>query len=269
MKVYEALAQALVKEGIDTVFTVMDEFNMDLVIQLGEQLGVRVVTARHEEGAVLMADGLRARDRTARPGGHRGRAGDRSHRDRLVTMRLRQSPVLVLAADTARNDLHNAKVFDNRRYAEATVGTFIPLRDAATLVEDLGRAFRHLRGGAGPVMLNVPGDVFQSSLEAQWHYDTPRGGRFPAADPGRAGDRRAGSLDTGRGAAAGDHRRSGRGRLRREAGDSRSSPPASGPSSRAASGRAATSTPIPTSWVSPGVSRRRPPCSSSARPTVS
>ena len=172
MKVYEALAQALVKEGIDTVFTVMDEFNMDLVIQLGEQLGVRVVTARHEEGAVLMADGY-ARV-TGRPAlavigagpaiAHTGTG--------LVTMRLRQSPVLVLAADTARNDLHNAKVFDNRRYAEATVGTFIPLRDAATLVEDLGRAFRHLRGGAGPVMLNVPGDVFQSSLEAQWHYDT-------------------------------------------------------------------------------------------------
>ena len=173
MKVYEALARALVEEGVDTAFTLMDEFNMDLVLELGEKLGMRIVTARHEEGAVLMADGY-ARV-TGRPAlaiigagpaiAHTGTG--------LVTMRLRQSPVLVLAADTARNDLHNAKVFDNRRYAEATVGTFIPLRDAATLVEDLGRAFRHLRAGAGPVVLNVPGDVFQSSLGTRWHYDAP------------------------------------------------------------------------------------------------
>ena len=173
MKVYEALAQALVKEGIDTVFTVMDEFNMDLVLHLGESLGVRVVSARHEEGAVLMADGY------AQVTGHPalaviGAGPAIAHTGTgLVTMRLRQSPVLVVAADTERNDLHNVKAFDNRSYAKATVGTFIPLRDACTLAEDLGRAFRHLRGGAGPVMLNVPGDVFQSPLEAHWQHDAP------------------------------------------------------------------------------------------------
>lgn len=170
MKVYEALAQALVSEGINTVFTVMDEINMHLVLKLSEEFSVRVIRARHEEGAVLMADGY------ARASGQPGvaivGAGPAyAHTGTgLVTSRLQRSPVIVIAADVDQNDLHSAKNFDNKTYSEVTAGTFIPLRSAATLVDDVGKSFRHVRSGKGPVVLNVPGDVFQSAVEAKWQY---------------------------------------------------------------------------------------------------
>lgn len=170
MKVYEALAQALVSEGIGIVFTVMDEINMHLVLHLSDKFGVKVIRARHEEGAVLMADGYTRV--TGQPAVAIIGAGPAiAHTGTgLVTMRLRRSPVIVIAADVARTDPHNAKAFDNCGYTEVTAGTFIPLQNASTLVEDVGKSFRHVRSGKGPVVLNVPGDVFQSTVEEDWQY---------------------------------------------------------------------------------------------------
>lgn len=173
MKVYEALAQALVSEGTSTVFTVMDEVNMHLVLKLSEEFGVRIIRARHEEGAVLMADGF------ARASGQPGiaivGAGPAyAHTGTgLVTSRLQRSPVIIIAADVDQSDLHSAKIFDNKTYSEITAGTFIPLRSAATLIDDVGKTFRHVRSGKGPVVLNVPGNVFQSTVEAKWRYPSP------------------------------------------------------------------------------------------------
>ena len=57
MKVYEALASAVALEGTEVVFTLMDSFTEDLMVEISEKHGIRTVTTRHEQGAVLMADG--------------------------------------------------------------------------------------------------------------------------------------------------------------------------------------------------------------------
>ena len=57
MKVYEAVAGALVAEGCDTLFGLMGDGNMSLWGALARQGKVRIVSSRHEAGAVAMADG--------------------------------------------------------------------------------------------------------------------------------------------------------------------------------------------------------------------
>ena len=57
MKVYEAVAKAVAAEGIELLFTFMDSSTIELVQALHEE-GIRVYHTRHEQGAVMMADGI-------------------------------------------------------------------------------------------------------------------------------------------------------------------------------------------------------------------
>ena len=57
MKIREGVADALVAEGVEVVFALMGDGNQDLICDLGERCGVRIVHGRHEQGVVGMADG--------------------------------------------------------------------------------------------------------------------------------------------------------------------------------------------------------------------
>ena len=51
----ESLADALVAEDVEVLFAVMGDANLDLICDLGERCGVRVVLGRHEQGVVAVA----------------------------------------------------------------------------------------------------------------------------------------------------------------------------------------------------------------------
>ncbi len=85
MKVFEAIADAVVAHGVDTVFGLLGDANMFLVADLVNRHGVRFVAARNENAAVMMADGYaRTTGRcavatvTQGPGAVAGWAGARS-----------------------------------------------------------------------------------------------------------------------------------------------------------------------------------------------
>ena len=88
MKLDDALADALAREGVDVLFTLVDDTILPLV-QAAKERGIRIVTTRHEQAAVAMADGYaRASHRLgvaavgAGPGGGTDRHGSG---DRLAT----------------------------------------------------------------------------------------------------------------------------------------------------------------------------------------
>jgi len=56
VKGYEALARALVEEGVEVVVGLMGGDNDNLIHEV-DRLGIRYVQVRHEQGAVGMADG--------------------------------------------------------------------------------------------------------------------------------------------------------------------------------------------------------------------
>ena len=57
MKVYQRLAQAFKAEGTEAVFGMMGDANMYWSVAMSKLPGIQVVHARHEHGAVAMADG--------------------------------------------------------------------------------------------------------------------------------------------------------------------------------------------------------------------
>ena len=73
MKGHRALAASLAAEDVTVVFGLLGDGNMELVVDLVEDHGVRFVASRHEAGAVAMP--------TATRGPPAGRVSARSRTD--------------------------------------------------------------------------------------------------------------------------------------------------------------------------------------------
>jgi len=178
MKLREALADALVAEGVEVLFALMGDANLELICDVGERCGVPVVFGRHEQGVVGMADGY------ARFSGQPGVAtvtqgpGLTNAATSLVVAARRRSPVLVLAGDTPVGDLHNPQLFDQASFGRLTAGNSARV-DAAGPFEDLlASAFRAVRSNS-PFVLNLPGDVQNAELDSGWRYEA----RYAASQP--------------------------------------------------------------------------------------
>ena len=103
MKGYEAMADALVAEGVEVIFGVLGGENDNLVHRLVE-VGVRYVPVRHEQGAVGMADGYSRA--TGRPGVATVTLGGAltNAATPMTAARLSGSQVLVLVGDKRPGD---------------------------------------------------------------------------------------------------------------------------------------------------------------------
>ncbi len=170
MKGYAGLADALVAEGTEVLFGLMGDANMELVIDLVQRHGVRFVPVRHEQNAVLAADGYSRA--TGLPGVATVTQGPGlSHTGTALTLaRHARSQVVLVAGDTPVGDRLHVQSFDQASFAVATAGAFQPVRLPSTLAEDVRLAFRHVRLGRGPIVLNVPLDYQEGELPGQFSY---------------------------------------------------------------------------------------------------
>ncbi|GAA3975113.1 thiamine pyrophosphate-binding protein [Actinomadura viridis] len=186
MRVYQAIADELVAQGVDTVFGLMGDANMYLVADLVERHGVRFVAARGENAAVMMADGY------ARAAGRCGVAtvtqgpGLASAGNALTIAAQARTPLVLLAGDTPAGDPLHVQNFEQLPFALATAGRFVPVRSPGTARRDTAAAFRAAREAPGPVVLNAPMDL--QDAEADPGEVVPRavlaaGGRRSGPEP--------------------------------------------------------------------------------------
>ncbi len=159
MKVYQLLADALVAQGVDTVFGLLGDANMFLVSDLVARHGVRFVAARNENAAVMMADGYaRATGRcpvaTVTQGPGLAVAGAA-----LTIARQARTPLVLVAGDTPPGDPQHVQSFPQQPFALATAGEMVPVVAAANVARDVATAFRLAHSTPGPVVLNVPIDL--------------------------------------------------------------------------------------------------------------
>ena len=170
MKAYNAIADAIAAEGTEVVFGVLGDGNMYFMPRLVDHHGVRFVSARHEAAAVSMADGYHRA--TGKPGICTVTHGPGLTQcgTPLTAARLARSGVLLIAGDTPPAFRHHGQNIDQYPFAMATAGAFQPARMPATLAEDLQLAWRHVRLGRGPIVLNVAIDLQRSELPDDWRY---------------------------------------------------------------------------------------------------
>ncbi|WP_329331271.1 thiamine pyrophosphate-binding protein [Streptomyces sp. NBC_00663] len=164
MKVYEALAEAFVKEGTSDVFGMMGDANMHWMAALADR-GVRLYEVRHEGSGLGMADGW------ARGAGQPGVVTTTSGpgvsqlaTSMIVASRAR-TPLVAFCGETALGDEGATQYLDQRRFAAAIECEFIRVTRPENAQEAVRRAFYLARTESRPVMISAPFDVQITELD--------------------------------------------------------------------------------------------------------
>ncbi|WP_033294592.1 thiamine pyrophosphate-binding protein [Amycolatopsis jejuensis] len=155
---YRLLARTLIEHGVDTVFAVMGDGNLRLLAELTAGKGIRVVHARHEQGAVAMADGY------SRLTGKLGVAtvthgpGLTNTATSLATAAAHSSRLLVIAGGLAADDQHNLQRLDQPAFAAVLGADCVSITSPGQMASALSEALRRC-GDGRTVLLHAPTDV--------------------------------------------------------------------------------------------------------------
>ncbi|MFJ8796149.1 thiamine pyrophosphate-binding protein [Streptomyces sp. NPDC102487] len=164
MKVYEALAEAFVKEGTSDVFGMMGDANMHWMAALADR-GVRLYEVRHEGSGLGMADGW------ARGSGQPGVVTTTSGPgvSQLATSMLCASragtPLVAFCGETPLGDEGATQYLDQRRFAAAIECEFIQVTRPENAQEAVRNAFYLARTKSRPVMISAPFDVQVAEMD--------------------------------------------------------------------------------------------------------
>src|ERR1043165_4478719 len=159
MKVYEALANAFIKEGTTTIFGLMGNGNMYWWHTLDQHPDVTIYETRHEGTALTMAEGW------ARASGQPGICtvtqgpGLTQLATALIVAARGKVPMVVYAGDTALNDPHGVQQLDQAKFVDATEAGFVPIWKASEAEEAVQTAFYRARVESRPLGLNAPTGV--------------------------------------------------------------------------------------------------------------
>lgn len=164
MKTAEVIAQALNREGVEVIFTLMGTGNLEVIAALAPT--TRIINVRHDSMAVAMADGY------ARVTGGVGVAsvtcgpGLTQIATSLMAARRHRTPVVVFAGDSPAADKNMGGLQDmpQEAFVRASGALFHPVRTMATAVQDVRHAFYLARTRRLPVVLNAPLDVVAKAM---------------------------------------------------------------------------------------------------------
>lgn len=193
-RVYEAVTDMLADEGADIAFAIMGDANQELLVDMAERGGIRLVHCRHEQNAVGMADGYTRFSSEKRIGVAAVTMGPglTNTATSLVAARERRSPVLVLAGAPSLSDLRNPQRFDQLAFSRLLAGAGEVVESPDGLEAAMRDALGHIHAGRGPFVLNLPASVQKQSMRPGWTYRRRYVARAPTdpaeGDLGRATD---------------------------------------------------------------------------------
>lgn len=182
MKVRDAVAESLVAEGAEVVFSLLGDTNMALVVRLSE-LGLPVYQSRHEATAMAMADGYaRASRRVAICSTTAGPGFAHTLVPMVSASRRTPSPVVVLTGPHSRDALDNRQAIDHQAIATIADVHYRPVGSAAVAVERVRSVVDLALSDGKPVVLDIPADI--QELEYPWDVDPrPAGSWKDALEP--------------------------------------------------------------------------------------
>ncbi|MCP5029742.1 MAG: thiamine pyrophosphate-binding protein [Actinomycetia bacterium] len=182
MKGHDAIAQALVDQGVATVFGVLGDANLFIGEALTRIHDVHYVPATHEASAVCMALGY------SRASGRLGVAtcthgpGLTNTVTALVDGAKARTPMLLVTGDTPTEAEHHLQNIDQADLIRTTGAGFVPVRSPRTIAADVATAVRRAHAEQRPIALNVP-------LEFEWEeVDYQPAPAVAALDRGVAAD---------------------------------------------------------------------------------
>src|SRR5215210_8011380 len=158
MKVVEVVARCLARAGADTVFGVVGSGNFTATVSL-QAAGARFVSARHENGALCMADAYaRVSGRLGLATVHQG-PGLTNAMTGLTEAAKARTPLVLVAADTPAGEVRSNFYVEQDKLAEAVGAVPVRVNRARSAYADAMRAVRTAIGQRRAVLLNLPLDV--------------------------------------------------------------------------------------------------------------
>ena len=180
----ELAAEAIAKSGGDTLFTLPGS-HIAKILDHARRLGIRVVNVRHEENAVMMAEGMALA--TGRPGFAAVTAGPglANAMPGIAEANLAGAPVVVLAGRTAvaRRGIGAVQDLDQLAMVRPVTKWAAECLEPGRIPEFLAEAVRRASwGDPGVAYLEVPEDVLHQLGEGSpvWVPEAPRSVPAPA-----------------------------------------------------------------------------------------
>jgi thiamine pyrophosphate-dependent acetolactate synthase large subunit-like protein len=165
MRVYQAIGETLKKLEVQATFGLMGDGNLRFMTHLAEELAIPYYAARHEGGAVAMADGY------ARVSGRVGVCsvtqgpGVTNTLTALTEAQKGRSPLLLLAGATPSRFLRHNQEVDHTAIFKSVGVTVERPRAPDTIVVDVARAYNRAFAGQQPVAISIPSDMQDLSCD--------------------------------------------------------------------------------------------------------
>jgi len=159
MRVYEAIGETLKRLDVQATFGLMGDGNLRFMTHLAEELGMPYYAARHEGGAVAMADGYACVTGKVGVCSVTQGPGVTNTLTALTEGRKASTPMLLLAGDTAVRILRHNQDVDQTAIFKSVGVTVARVRSPDTLVIDLSRAFNQALALQQPIAISIPTDM--------------------------------------------------------------------------------------------------------------
>ncbi len=166
MKVYQAVANAFVKEGATTVFGLMGDGNMSWAAAMSAMPGVRMIDVRDEGAALSMAEGwARAAGRVGVCNVTHG-PGITRMTTSLVASSKARVPIVVYTSRTHFNNEWQNQSLNQDRLVSATGAGYIEVLSPAFAEDAVRQAFHQARTQRRPVVLAYPMNVQDANIDS-------------------------------------------------------------------------------------------------------
>ena len=169
MKVAAAIAHALKAEGIDTIFT----YPVNPIIEAAAEADIRTIVVRQERIGLHMADAYSRLSSGKKIGVFTMQHGPGSENafGGVAQAYSESAPILVLPAGYPRRLMHYYPNFNSTMNMQHVTKWAEPLTMGRAVPEVMRRAFFQLRNGRpGPVLIEVPMDVFREDAPEGWEH---------------------------------------------------------------------------------------------------
>ena len=161
LKVHQAIAKALVDNGVDHMFGLIGDANLYMVDSFMRDFGGKFTSFANEDGAALAALGYSSMAGKIGCASVTHGAAVSNTATALAHGAKARTPMLLLCGDTAVVDRDNFQNFPQREHIVSTGAGFEQLRSPETIAEDVATALRRAFAESRPIALNIP-------VEFQW-----------------------------------------------------------------------------------------------------
>ncbi|MBI4189579.1 MAG: thiamine pyrophosphate-binding protein [Betaproteobacteria bacterium] len=158
MKVYDAVANAFVKEGTSTLFGLLGG-QISWWSSIARHPGIQIVDARDEGAAVSMADGwARVTGKTGVCSVHYGPGLSRTTTSLIVAARS-HTPLVVYTSKTPFNNERDPQYLDQEKLVNVTGAGYIEVLTPSFAENAVRQAFYRARLESRPIVMCLPVDI--------------------------------------------------------------------------------------------------------------